>query len=178
MTTGVSGGGPGGANPRNYDDYVRAIAEARYTIRRVQRIIDEQARSVGLDPLEHQALLQVHAADGSMLSVSALSDRLDVQVEVASRLAKQLEGSGLLERRRAREDRRVTELRLAPDGIELVHRILREVVSPVQLFAQDLTTDSKLRSLMVFAFYLGLDLPVDELREVVATGATGPLWPT
>ena len=165
------------AEPRDYEDYVHAIAEARYTIRRVQRIIDERARSAGLEPLQHQALLQVYAADTSMLTVSGLSDRLDVPVEVASRLVKQLEENRLLSRRRAEEDRRVTEVRVTAEGQELLHLILREVVPHVREFADGLSDTCKLRSLMVFAFYLGVDLPEGELRGIVEDSAQSPLWP-
>jgi DNA-binding MarR family transcriptional regulator len=164
--------------PRDYEEYVQAIADARYTIRRVQRIIDEQARSVDLEPLQHQALLQVYAADGSMLSVKALSERLDIPIEVASRLVKHLEAEELLHRRRARKDRRVTEVHVTTAGQARVHQILREVIPHVQGFAAQLDEETKLRSLMVFAFYLGMDLPPQALRDMVEGAQGAPLWPT
>ena len=56
----ASGGANGkGSERRNdFQRYFHGIAKARYVIRKVIRIVDEQAKKAGLDPLEHQALIQ------------------------------------------------------------------------------------------------------------------------
>lgn len=46
----------------NKHDYFIAVARIRYIMRKVFRIIDEHAKKLGLDPLAHQALLQVYGS--------------------------------------------------------------------------------------------------------------------
>jgi DNA-binding MarR family transcriptional regulator len=156
--------------------YIQAIAEARYTVRTVTRIIDGQARAAGVEPLQHQALLQVDADDRSMLPVTRLAERLDIPVEVASRLVRQLETDGLVRRAQSRGDRRVTEVHITAAGRRIVRSVLREVIPHVERFARGLEPDAKRRSLMVFAFYLGLDLDEERLRDLLETDTHAPLW--
>ena len=55
--------------------YAYNIAEARYVARRVTRIINEQAKKFGLDPLLHQALLQTLGTPrGDELAVWEIAD--------------------------------------------------------------------------------------------------------
>src|SRR5262245_7022661 len=98
---------PGSAEQKQY---VQAVALARYVIRKVVRIVDEAARGHGFDPLVHQALLQIYGAVNEPLTVSQLAERLDVVPAFTSRLIKDLETRGLVERRRNDLDRRVTRV--------------------------------------------------------------------
>jgi len=44
---------------RGFEEYFHGVSEARYVIRKVFRIVDDQAKQAGLEPLEHQALIQI-----------------------------------------------------------------------------------------------------------------------
>ena len=68
-------------------EYMHNVAQARYVVRKIVRIVHEEAKRAGLDPLEHQALVQLFA-DDTGLSVSRLAERLDVAPAVGSRLIK------------------------------------------------------------------------------------------
>ena len=67
-------------------DYFAEVAEARYVLRRVFRIAEEQARDAGLDPLAHQALIQIYGSPDRRLRVAQLADRLDITPAFASSL--------------------------------------------------------------------------------------------
>lgn len=42
-----------------FSEYVVSIAEARYVMRKVSRIVDDEAKLEGLDPLEHQVVRKI-----------------------------------------------------------------------------------------------------------------------
>ena len=58
--------------------YFESVAEARYVLRKVFRIVEEQAKSADLDPLAHQALIQIYGSPRMELRVNELADRLDI----------------------------------------------------------------------------------------------------
>lgn len=142
----------------DFHSYVHNIAEARYVIRRVLRIVDEQARTHGLDPLLHQALLQVYGtAAGEHLTVSGLAARLDVASAFASRLVRQLEAMGLVRRDPATRDRRVTTVTATDSGVSRLQEIDNSVHHHVAYFQHQLDDGQRLSALSIFAFYVGLD---------------------
>ena len=84
--------------------YMHNVAQARYVVRKVVRIVAERAKIAGLDPLEHEALLQIFGGDGrERLSVNQIAERLDVAPALASRVIKSLVAKGT---RRSRAIRR------------------------------------------------------------------------
>lgn len=137
------------------DDFFRGVAEARYVIRRVVRIVDEQARGEGLDPLEHQLLLQLLGAAAPM-AVGALAERLDVPAAVASRLAKQLEQHGMVVRGKAERDRRVTDVEITAAGREVCVRVWEDVRVHIEAFQSGLGEEARWLALGVFGFTVGL----------------------
>src|SRR5580765_7763155 len=73
----------------NFQTYMHSVAQARYVVRKVIRIVQEQAKRVGLDPLEHEALLQIYGSGSDeLLSVNGLAELLDVAPALASRVIK------------------------------------------------------------------------------------------
>ena len=64
-----------------------AVADGRYLIRRAFRIIDQEARRMGTDPLAFQALVQLAGVRSATRTVTDLSVRLDIPRGLASRLA-------------------------------------------------------------------------------------------
>jgi DNA-binding MarR family transcriptional regulator len=140
----------------NFQGYVYGIAQARYVIRKVFRIVDEEAKKAGLDPLAHQALLQVFGALEEDLTINGLADRLDIAPAFASRLVKELETKGYARRVRSLEDRRVTYVEITPEGEQLLRAIDHEVHVHVEYFQKQLGDDRRYPALAIFAFYLGI----------------------
>lgn len=151
----------------DFHEYVCGIAPARYAIRKVFRIIDEQARRAGVEPLEHQALLQIYGTDQQMLHVNVLAHRLDIPAALASRTVTSLQKSGYVARASSSRDRRVTEVSITQSGRELVKDIDSQVRRAVGLFAQELTSAEKWSALRILTFYVGLDVDLDHIREHV-----------
>ena len=110
-------------SPAYKHDYFIAVAQFRHIIRKVFRTIDEHAKTLGLDPLAHQALLQVYGSPKQALRVSALAERLDIAPPFASNLVKELAKAKLLRRASDASDKRVTIVRLTSAGRELCHEI-------------------------------------------------------
>ena len=152
----VDSHGPDGIT--EFDDFFRGVAEARYVVRRVTRIVDEQARNHGLDPLEHQLLIQLFGAPEHARGVSQLALRLDVPSAVASRLVKRLEGSGHVARSKSDGDRRVTIVTLTDPGRQACVEIWEDVRFHVDYFQRQLDDESKQVALAVFGFYVGVAL--------------------
>jgi DNA-binding MarR family transcriptional regulator len=146
--------------------YFHGVAEARYVIRKVFRIVDEQAKAADLEPLEHQALIQVLGAP-KPFRVIDLADRLDIAPAFASRLAKRLEDRGLVERSAALEDRRSKYLSPTERARELLAMIDEQVHLHVDYFQRQLTKDERVAALGIFAFYLGSSPDLRELESLV-----------
>lgn len=154
----------------DFQSYVYNIAEARYVIRRVTRIINEEAKSFGLDPLLHQALLQTYgAADGRELAVGGIAERLDIAAAFASRLISQLERMGLVQRKPSMHDRRAINVAATASGIQLLKDIDNAVHHHIAYFQQQLDDGQRKAALAIFAFYVGVESssPIaDAIRSV------------
>ncbi|MPZ88633.1 MAG: MarR family transcriptional regulator [Nitriliruptorales bacterium] len=146
--------GPGGIT--EFDAFFKGVAEARYVIRRVTRIVDEQARLQALEPLEHQLLIQLFGAEGRTLNVNRLGDRIDVPAAVASRLVKGLEERSLVKRRKSEIDRRVTDVHLTQRGRDLCVTVWENVRPHMEYFQKLLDDEAKRIALAVFGFYVGV----------------------
>jgi DNA-binding MarR family transcriptional regulator len=96
-------------------DY-RTLAAIRYELRRFIHFTEAAARSAGLTPQQHQALLGIRAADKSALSIGELAEFLTVRPHSASELADRLAALGLVGRRPDATDRRVMKLHLTEAG--------------------------------------------------------------
>lgn len=142
----------------DFQSYAYNIAEARYVMRRVSRLVNEQAKHQDLDPLLHQALLQILGTEsGTELAVNGLAERLDVPAAFASRLVSQLEERGLAARHASTRDRRVTLLSLTEAGIVQLRKIDDAVHYQMAYFQRQLEPRQRLAALSIFAFYVGVD---------------------
>jgi len=146
--------------------YFHGIAEARFVIRKIFRVVDDQAKAAGLEPLEHQALIQIFGALRPMRVID-LSDRLDVAPAFASRLAKRLEERKLVVRAPSDEDRRSKYLTATGAARELLAEIDEKVHLHVDYFQRQLSNEERVGALGIFAFYLGASPAVEELEAVV-----------
>lgn len=144
------------ASEIDFSNHVKAIAHARYVLRKILRMLDAQAMAAELLPLEHQTLLQIYGADAP-LPVNKVADRLDIAPALASRLITQLEQRGFVERVRDLDDKRIIAVKAKRDGIEKLRQIDSSVHVAVHAFQDTLSDEAKLGALTTFAFYLGLD---------------------
>jgi DNA-binding MarR family transcriptional regulator len=152
---------------REFQAYVKNIADARYVTRRVLRIVDEQAKQHGLEPLLHQALLQVYGAgDAHGITVSALAARLDIAAAFASRMVRRLDEMGLVTREASETDRRAINVVATKAGAEKLAEIDDDVHHHVAYLQHQLHDDERLSALSIFAFYVGLD-PQSDIAEAI-----------
>ena len=131
------------------------IAEAHSIIRRLMRIVDEQAKAAGLDPLEHKILIQLVGAPDPV-SVKDVAQRLDIPAALASRLIKGLERRELVTRTPRVDDRRSTNLHASPAAVDRLVAIHLAVDRHVDLFQSQLTDDQRRAALEVFGLFLGI----------------------
>lgn len=149
-------GQPATGSPE-FQRYFHGIAEAHHVIRKVFRLVDEQARRAGLDPLEHKLLIQVLGAPDAPLHVNEAAARLDVAPALASRLIKRLQGRELVQRAPDPVDRRITRVTVTDAGRELLAHIDRAVRRQVQRLQDELSDEERAAALRIFAFYLGAE---------------------
>jgi DNA-binding MarR family transcriptional regulator len=148
--------GDAGPAPAAPHDYFAEVAEARYVLRRVFRITEEQARDAGLDPLAHQALIQIYGSAARRLRVNELAERLDIAPAFASSLLKSLAGDGMIDRRRDEGDHRVTWVSATDAAIEKLVAIDAAVGFHVDYFAAQIPANDRKRALATLKFYVGL----------------------
>jgi DNA-binding MarR family transcriptional regulator len=156
-----------------FQEYMHNVAQARYVVRKIVRIVHEQAKRAGLDPLEHQVLLQLFGADAGH-SVSRLAERLDVAPAVASRLINVLATKGLVVREQSDKDKRIMHVIVTDAGIALLGEIDRAVHIHIDYFQKQLEDSDRLSLMAVFAFWAGLEADSeigDAIRSAVARRA-------
>ena len=143
---------------RETDDkhaYFLGVAEARYVLRKVFRIVEEQAKKFGLDPLAHQALIQVYGSPEMSLQVNQIANRLDITPAFASSLVRILVDKGLVERRRDDRDQRVTYVAITGTGREVMDSIDENVKFHVDYFVGQITPQEREGALSILMFYVG-----------------------
>lgn len=141
--------------------YFVAVAHARYVMRTVTRIVDEQAKKESLESLEHQALIQVCGAQNGPIRINELAERLDIVPAFTSRLVGNLEARNLVVRSSSDEDRRVTHVSVTEEGTRLLNRVNDSVRTYVGLFKEQLSEEARADAFRVFAFYVGMPLGLD-----------------
>lgn len=152
----LEGKGAADGSHVDFGGHVKAVAHARFVLRRIMRLLDEQAVAGGLQPLHHQTLLQIYGAENP-LPVNKVAERMDIAPALASRTIRRLEEKGLVERSKVSNDRRVIAVTVTDRGIELLRRIDQSVCEGVRDFHRQLTEEGKFGALATFAFYIGLD---------------------
>ncbi len=107
----------------NLADY-RALAQFRFEIRKFLAFSEGAARSAGIEPQQHQALLAIKGLPtGIEPTIGALAERLCVQHHTAVALVDKLEERGWAKRQRATSDRREVLLTLTAKGSALLAKL-------------------------------------------------------
>lgn len=104
------------------EDY-EALAAFRFELRRFLEFSKSAAKSLGLTPHQHQALLAIRAARDQALTVGMLAEQLFIQPHSASELTERLVTLGLLVRESSGDDRRRVRLRLSAAATNLLARM-------------------------------------------------------
>jgi DNA-binding MarR family transcriptional regulator len=100
------------------------LAEFRHTLRRFQRFSQEAARSAGLTPQQHQALLAIKGFPGrDYVSVGELAERMQLRHHSAVGLIDRLARRKLVRRSVSSVDRRRVEVRLSASGETMIERL-------------------------------------------------------
>jgi DNA-binding MarR family transcriptional regulator len=106
------------------DEDYRRLLEFRTGLRRFVRWSEEQARSVGLSPAQHQLMLAVRGhPDPRGPTIGEVADYLLLRHHSAVELVDRAEAAGLVRRRSDRDDQRIVRLRLTPRGADKLRRL-------------------------------------------------------
>ena len=104
-------------------DY-RTLSDFRYALRRFLAFSEAAARSIGLTPQQHQALLAIKGHAGpTPITVKQLAERLLLQPNSTLELTDRLEAAGLIVRTQSTEDRRRVLLTPTEKADELIQAL-------------------------------------------------------
>ena len=138
--------------------YFYGVAEARYVLRKVFRLVEEEAKRAGIDPLAHQALIQIYGSETGALKVKDVAERLDITPAFASSLVKSLAARRLIATARDRHDSRVSWVKTTKEARALLHRIDEQVQVHVDYFTRRLSAQQTEAALSILMFYAGVSL--------------------
>jgi DNA-binding MarR family transcriptional regulator len=100
---------------------LRTLAEFRHRLRLFLQFSENAAQKLGLQPQQHQLLLQIAGApDGTATTVGYAAERLGLRHNTVVELSSRCEESGLVKRKAGDDDRRCVLLQLTPKGKRLL----------------------------------------------------------
>lgn len=104
-------------------DY-QALAAFRHQLRRFVAFSESAARTIGMEPRQHQLLLALRGLPPTMEpTVQVIADRLVLKHHTVVELIDRLEAAGLIRRTRAADDRRRAVVALTTRGEELLRKL-------------------------------------------------------
>jgi len=99
------------------DPLLRTLAEFRFELRRFLHFSEGAALGAGLQPKQHQLLLQVAGApEGAVVTIAYAAERLGLKHNSAVELVNRSEREGLLKRAQDTADKRRAILRVTRKG--------------------------------------------------------------
>lgn len=100
---------------------LEVLAEFRYRLRSFLRFSEEAATRYGLQPQQHQLLLQIAGAPDSVpVTIGYAAERLGIRHHSVVQLSKRCEEAGLITRTHAEDDRRWVVLQLTAKGQKIL----------------------------------------------------------
>lgn len=100
---------------------LRTLAEFRYRLRMFLQFSESAAQTLGLQPQQHQLLLQLAGApEGSATTVGFAAERLGLRHNTAVELSNRCAEAGLIRRKQGDKDRRRVLLELTSKGKRLL----------------------------------------------------------
>lgn len=107
------------------DDTLNRVAEFRAALLRFQQLSDAPAEDAGIGIRHYQCLLFIRMhPDPRGMPMGELAKLLRIQPATATGLIGRMEDKGLLQRLFDTENRRVVRLRLLPEGLALLTRLV------------------------------------------------------
>ena len=101
-----------------------ALAGFRFALREFLQFSEEAAKSMGLTPRQHQALLAILAVTGrESVTIGELASQLQIRPHSAVGLVDRLEAQRLVVRQTDRTDRRQVYVSLRPKGRKLLEKL-------------------------------------------------------
>jgi DNA-binding MarR family transcriptional regulator len=126
------------------DLLLMTLAEFRYELRRFLLFSECAALEAGLQPQQHQLLLQVAGAlENTAVTIAYAAKRLGLKHNSAVELVDRSEREGLLARTRDAEDRRRIILRVTRKGRQLLDRLTGDHARELNDLAPRLTRTLK-----------------------------------
>lgn len=111
------------SQPQMNDADYALLADFRATLRRFLAFSETQARSAGLTPQQHQALLTIRGTPAGTANVGYVAERLMLKPHSASGLLSRLEEAGWVRRASDPQDQRKTFMQLTPEAEHLLESL-------------------------------------------------------
>jgi DNA-binding MarR family transcriptional regulator len=103
---------------------IERLAEFRYRLRTFVQFSEQAAHNAGLQPQQHQLLLQIAGAPvGAVPTIAYAAERLGLRHNSVVELANRSVEEGLLERTADESDARRVLLRVTAKGARLLHKL-------------------------------------------------------
>jgi DNA-binding MarR family transcriptional regulator len=113
--------------PASPDLLLRTLAEFRFELRRFLQFSEYASHEAGLQPQQHQLLLQVAGApESTLVTIAYTAERLGLKHNSAVELVDRSEREGLLTRTADTADRRRAILRVTRKGKQILGRLSGE----------------------------------------------------
>jgi DNA-binding MarR family transcriptional regulator len=107
-------------------DEIQLLAKFRSEIRRFLRFSEKAAAAAGLEPQQHQLLLQIAGAPkGTLATISYIAEAMSLQHHTTVELSKRCELAELVRRTHDPSDRRCVVLELTAKGQEALRGLSR-----------------------------------------------------
>ncbi len=109
------------AHRRTSKNRLEILAQFRYHLRSFLRFSEEAATRCGLQPQQHQLLLQIAGVPDSVaVTIGYAAERLGIRHHSVVQLSKRCEEAGLITRTHAEDDRRWVVLQLTAEGQKIL----------------------------------------------------------
>ena len=106
------------------DSLIERLAEFRYRLRTFMQFSEQAALAAGLQPQQHQLLLQIAGAPADAVpTIAYAAERLGLRHNSVVELANRSVEEGLLERTSDETDARRVLLRVTSKGARLLHKL-------------------------------------------------------
>jgi DNA-binding MarR family transcriptional regulator len=110
--------------PNSPDHLLQTLADFRFELRRFLQFSEGAAMEAGLQPQQHQLLLQVAGApDGTQVTIAYAAHRLGLKHNSTVELVDRSEREDLIERTADRDDKRRAILRLTRKGRQVLQKL-------------------------------------------------------
>jgi DNA-binding MarR family transcriptional regulator len=118
---------------------IERLAEFRYRLRTFVQFSEQAAHNAGLQPQQHQLLLQIAGAPaGAVPTIAYAAERLGLRHNSVVELTNRSVEEGLLERTADESDARRVLLRVTSRGARLLHKLAAHHRSELEVMGPDL----------------------------------------